>query len=101
MIEIPIWIFVVMCIAVLLLLYISFVQYRRADRSSEVIDTLINNMQTIHDFISEASERLGDSNLRAAFESDDEVGFFFKEIQEIQNTLSTFVENEETSTDVK
>ena len=101
MIEIPIWIFVVMCIAVLLLLYISFVQYRRADRSSEIIGTLMSNMQTIHDFISEASNRLGDSNLRAAFESDDEVGFFFKELQDIQNTLSTFVENEKTGTDIE
>lgn len=101
MIEIPIWIFSVMCIAVVLLLYISFVQYRRADRSSEIIGTLMSNMQTIHDFISEASNRLGDSNLRAAFESDDEVGFFFKELQDIQNTLSTFVENEKTGTDIE
>ena len=62
----------------------------------------MSNMETIHSFISEASERLGNSNLKIAFESDDEVGFFFKELQDIQNTLETFVgKDEETSTDIE
>lgn len=96
MINLPIGIFVVMCAAVAVLLYISFVQYRRAEKSLHIINTLLQNMRNIYDYVRESSETLNNPTLRGAFESDDEVGTFFKEILNIQQTLEQFLpENSE------
>lgn len=99
MIELPVYLFVILCTVIVLLLYISFIQYQRADKTSQIANVLLSNMKTIYDFITEATEKMGNPQLKQAFEADDEVGFFFKELESIQETLSTFVPHEETSTD--
>lgn len=102
MITLPIWIFTGICIVVAVLLYISFVQYRRAEKTSNVVNVLASNMSTIYNYIQEASERMGNPQLKQAFEADDEVGFFFKELQNIQGVLDSFIpHDEETSTDIQ
>lgn len=98
MINLPVTVFIVMCAAILILLYISFVQYRRADKATNIADVLMANMNSIHDFIRESSQSLGNPQLRQAFESDDEVGSFFKELQNIQETLEQILpENQQES----
>jgi len=93
---------IVICAVVLLLLYISFIQYRRADKATEAADILASNLNTISEYIREATEKMNNPRLKQAFESDDEVGFFFKELQNIQETLTNFTsQDEETSTDVE
>lgn len=89
------------CVAVAVLLYISFIQYRRAEKTSSTASVLMSNMFTIYNYIQEASEQMGNPQLKQAFEADDEVGFFFKELQDIQGTLDSFIpHDEETSTDL-
>lgn len=59
-------------------------------------------MNVIKNYIREATEKMNNPQLKQAFESDDEVGFFFKELQGIQETLTTFLpDNEETITDIE
>lgn len=59
-------------------------------------------MQTVQQYITTATEKMENPRLKQAFESDDEVGFFFKQLEDIQSTLATFVpENEETVTDIE
>ncbi len=102
MMTLPIWIFTGICIVVAVLLYISFVQYRRAEKALNVSSVLASNMSTIYNYIQEASERMGNPQLKQAFEADDEVGFFFKELQDIQGVLDSFIpHDEETSTDIQ
>lgn len=85
-----------------MLLYISFVQYRRAERALEAANILAANMSTISDFIKDADEKMANPKLKQAFEADDEVGFFFKQIEGIQNTLSNFISQDEKAvTDVE
>lgn len=86
---------------VAVLLYISFVQYKRADNAIQAASNLLDNMNIVYDYIREATEQMGNSQLKQAFEADDEVGFFFKELQNIQETLATFVPHEETVADVE
>lgn len=67
------------------------------------MDILSTNMKQIATYIKETSATLADPQLQAAFESDDEVGTFFKQIVDIQSILDQFVEeeNEETGTELE
>lgn len=82
-----------------MLLYISFVQYRRAEKALEAANVLLFNMEQINEYIQEASTTLANPQLRAAFEADDEVGVFFKQIESIQEVLDQILpqSNEKTS----
>lgn len=102
MISINFILFIVICTAIPILLYISCIQYKRADNALEAANILMTNMEQIQNYIREASETLANPQLKAAFEADDEVGTFFKQIVSIQEILDQFVPgNEKTSTDVK
>lgn len=101
MINLPLYAFILICTVTALLLYISIVQYRRAEKALRVADTLLTNMSTIQEVIKEGTEKMNNPQLKQAFEADDEVGFFFKQLEEIQGTLSTFLPNEETVTDIE
>ncbi len=99
MISISIFWTSLICIGVLVLLYISFVQYRRAEKALEAANVLLFNMEQINEYIREASTTLANPQLRAAFEADDEVGVFFKQIESIQEVLDQILpkSNEKTS----
>ena len=93
--------FIVLCTVALILLYVSYTQYRRAEKALDVANVLLVNMEHIQAYIKEASSTPADPKLKAPFEADDEVGTFFKQIIAIQEVLDEFVpKNEETSTDV-
>lgn len=102
MISISLYIFVPICAVALVLLYISFVQYKRAEKALQAANVLIYNMGQIRDYITEASATLANPQLRAAFEADDEVGTFFKQITSIQEVLDQVIpRNEETGTELE
>lgn len=102
MIKISLVVFILICTAVLVLLYISFVQYRRAEKALEAANVLGYNMEQIYSYIQQASATLANPQLRAAFEADDEVGTFFKQLTGIQEILDQFVpSHEESSTGVE
>ena len=102
MISVNLILFIAICTAVPILLYISCVQYKRAEKALEAANILASNMEQINSYIKETSETLADPQLRAAFEADDEVGTFFKQLTAIQEVLDQFLpENEETSTDIQ
>lgn len=92
---------VILIAAVLAAAYLFIVQYRRAEKATRFADILLQNMEIIHAFISEATTKMSDPKLKQAFESDDEIGFFFKELEDIQGVLESFVHYEETVTDVE
>ncbi len=56
-------------------------------------ENLITQIQQIITF---STERMKVVDSKGSFESDDEVGFFFKEIKEIQSILDDIFETEET-----
>ena len=55
-----------------------------------------NLIVQIEQIISFASERMKLVDSKGHFESDDETGFFFKQIKELQNLLNDIFENENT-----
>ena len=62
-----------------------------------IIKNLINKNEKLEDFISKQSEaitacdiRLQQLDQKGSFIADDEIGFFFKEVQKIQEALNEF-----------
>ena len=62
-----------------------------------VIRNLIKQTERLEDFITKQSEaivacgvRLGQLDQKGTFHSDDEIGFFFKEVEKIQEALNEF-----------
>ena len=62
-----------------------------------VIRNLIKQTERLEDFITKQSEaivacdiRLKQLDQKGSFHSDDEIGFFFKEVQKIQEALNEF-----------
>lgn len=90
MINLPIILFVGICTAVLVLSYISFVQVRRADKAETIATQLVDRLQEISNYIYDADESLNQNpQVRAAFESDDEVGDFFQQLENIKDVLKS------------
>lgn len=77
--------------------YIVYVQYSRATRLESIVNNLANQLETVGTIIASGKKSLDNPNLVQAFSNDDEVGVFFKEIQELQKQLNEFIptENEE------
>lgn len=103
MISVNLILFIVICTAVPVLLYISYIQYHRAENAINAANLLGSNMEEIYNYIREASASLADPRLRTAFESDDEVGVFFKQLMGIQEVLDQVLpeHNEETVSNVE
>lgn len=71
--------------------WIAVVQYIRCTKLENIANTVVANMQTISDLISDTSNTLNNEQLNMAFSNDDEVGDFFKEIKNIQEILNKFI----------
>tara|TARA_Y100000593_G_scaffold94248_1_gene192409 strand:+ start:626 stop:961 length:336 start_codon:yes stop_codon:yes gene_type:complete len=83
------WLFVI-----LLVLYggfISFALFQALKRINQFEGIILH----IDDIVNAASEKLKIVDNTGHFESDDEVGFIFKEIKNIQSVLNSIFEQEE------
>ena len=77
-----------------IVIIVSFLLIRSLIIKNEKLDDILNNYE---DFISKQSEAINacDNRLKQVddkgfFKSDDEIGWFFKEIQKIQEALNEF-----------
>lgn len=83
-----------MCVGILLgiLTFLVFIQYSRANKLEELLSIELENREKIQKIIEESSE-IFRSELSGAFQNDDEVGQFFKNLVRIQDELNLFVKN--------
>ena len=77
---------------ILISLVTSIVCYYSLRRINQYEQFLIN----IEKIISYSNERVKQIDSKGSFESDDEIGFFFKEVQKLQNMMSDIFENTDT-----
>lgn len=61
------------------------------DETQQSYEILINK---ISDTIKQSSQKLKEIDSKGTFESDDEIGFFFQQIKQIQNELNQFQTNQ-------
>lgn len=70
--------------------YFTWNLMRKVEKYEDIAQYQQNYIENISTIIGESSKRLQEVDGRGTFESDDEVGFFFKTLKEVQGILDEF-----------
>ena len=85
---------IILAVLLILIMSISFFIIRNLIQKNEKLDDILTNYESFISKQSEAiescNERLKQIDDKGIFKSDDEIGWFFKEIQKIQEALNEF-----------
>lgn len=70
--------------------YMCYNLLRKTEKLENIVDQQDQYITNISELIELSNKKIGESNIAQAFKSDDEVGFFFETLQEIQTQLNSF-----------
>ena len=100
MILLSIFLFLLLSISI----FINVNLYKKYDKLEELSSQMEESLNETNEFISSLRKRvmsqrsyLNQLDRRGAFESDDEVGYFFKELKKIVKDISIFLEDDSPS----
>ena len=80
----------ILAILLIVLGYFTWNLLRKVERYEDIAQYQQNYIENISTVIGESSKRLREVDEKGTFESDDEVGFFFKGLKEMQSILDEF-----------
>tara|TARA_R110000822_G_scaffold75262_2_gene181030 strand:+ start:328 stop:615 length:288 start_codon:yes stop_codon:yes gene_type:complete len=80
----------ILVIAVLTLLFTTYNLLRKNENSEDIVVGYLTYLDQISRVIEVSDEKLKKIDIKGSFASDDEVGFFFKQIKQIQDILNEF-----------
>jgi hypothetical protein len=80
----------ILSVLVVLLSYTTFNLLKKNEKCEDIIKSYENYMVNISNTIEFSNKKLKEVDSKGSFESDDEVGFFFKQLQYIQDQLNDF-----------
>ena len=78
--------------------YIVWNLLRKVERLEDTSNDLSEYLYNTSTIIDQMNERVQEIDKKGTFESDDEVGFFFEQLKEIQSILNSINVNELTDT---
>ena len=78
--------------------YIVWNLLRKVERLEDTANDLSEYLYNTSTIIDQMNERIQEVDRKGTFESDDEVGFFFEQLKEIQSILNSINVNERTDT---
>ena len=81
---------IIFAILSIILAYFTWNLMRKVEKYEDIAQYQQNYIENISTIIGESSKRLQEVDGRGTFESDDEVGFFFKTLKEVQGILDEF-----------
>ena len=88
---------VILGLMVVILGYTTFNLLRKLEKQEDAMNTqatilasYLSYLNKISDIIEFSDKKLKEVDHKGSFKSDDEVGFFFEEIKQIQSTLNQF-----------
>ena len=84
---------VTVCVLSMLVIILGFSTFnllRKNEKAEDIVVGYLQYLDKISRIIEISDEKLKKLDQRGAFSSDDEVGFFFKSIQNIQEILNDF-----------
>ena len=81
---------IIFAILSIVLLYFTWNLMRKVEKYEDIAQYQQNYIENISTIIGESSKRLQEVDGRGTFESDDEVGFFFNTLKEVQRVLDEF-----------
>ena len=81
---------IILAILSIVLGYFTWNLMRKVEKYEDIAQYQQNYIENISTIIGESSKRLQEVDGRGTFESDDEVGFFFNTLKEVQRVLDEF-----------
>ena len=81
---------IVLGIAVVVLGYTTFNLLRKNEKQEDILLGYMSYLNKISDIIEMSDKKIKEVDARESFKSDDEVGFFFESIKQIQSILNQF-----------
>ena len=78
-------------------LYIVWNLLRKVERLEDTASDLSQYLYNTSEVIGQMNERINEVDAKGTFKSDDEVGFFFESLKEIQSILNSININESTN----
>lgn len=81
---------IILGLMVLVLGFTTFNLLKKNERQEDILAGYMEYLNKISGVIEFSDKKLKEVDRKGSFESDDEVGFFFQEIKQIQETLNVF-----------
>ena len=75
---------------ILILGYATFNLLRKHERAEDIVLGYLDYLDKISRVIEVADDKVKKIDIKGSFESDDEIGFFFKQIKQIKSILNDF-----------
>ena len=70
--------------------YACYNLFSKTERLEKIVDQQNQYITNISELIELSNKKIGESEIANAFKADDEIGFFFETLQEIQTQLNSF-----------
>ena len=81
---------ITLSVLVVVLGYTTFNLLRKNEKQEDILAGYMTYLNKISDYIEVTDKRLEEIDDKGSFKSDDEVGFFFEQIKNIQSVLNQF-----------
>jgi hypothetical protein len=77
-------------LVILLLLLVMYNLFTKTEKLEKLVDDQNTYIGRLSELIELSNNKIGESEIANAFKSDDEIGFFFDTLKEIQDKLNLF-----------
>ena len=81
---------VILSLMVVILGYTTFNLLRKNEKQEDILMGYMSYLNKVSDIIEIADKKLKEIDAKESFKSDDEVGFFFESVKQIQSILNQF-----------
>jgi hypothetical protein len=82
---------VILSLMVVILGYTTINLLRKNEKQEDILSGYMTYLNKISDTIEIADKKVKELDVKGSFKSDDEIGFFFEQIQSIQTILNAFI----------
>jgi len=80
----------ILSVLVVVLGFTTFNLLRKNEKQEDILAGYMTYLNKISDYIEVTDKRLKELDAKETFKSDDEIGFFFEQIKNIQTVLNSF-----------
>jgi hypothetical protein len=81
---------IILSLMVVILGYTTFNLLRKNEKQEDILIGYMSYLNKVSDIIEMSDKKLKEIDAKESFKSDDEVGFFFESIKQIQSILNQF-----------
>tara|TARA_R110000803_G_scaffold8801_7_gene28296 strand:- start:4863 stop:5153 length:291 start_codon:yes stop_codon:yes gene_type:complete len=89
-ISTPTIIIILLSVALLIFFFTTLNLLRKNEKAEDIVVGYLTYLDQISRVIEASDEKLKKIDIKGSFASDDEIGFFFKQVKQIQDILNEF-----------